>query len=49
MPRKKKIKSVIYLYEEQVRALKKLAARLDEPVSKLIRQGVDAILKKHRN
>jgi hypothetical protein len=48
MSRKKKIKSAIYLYEEQIRALKKLSVRLDEPVSKLIRQGVDAILKMHR-
>jgi Ribbon-helix-helix domain len=44
--RRKKVKTVLYLYKEQVVALKSLAARLDEPVSKLIREGVDVILKK---
>ncbi len=45
-PRKKKVKQVLYLYAEQVRELKKQADRLDEPMSKLIRQAVDEFLKK---
>jgi hypothetical protein len=44
--RKKKVKTALYLYKDQVVALKALAAKLDEPISKLIRQGVDVILKK---
>jgi len=46
-PRKKKVKAVLYLYAEQVTALKKRAERLDEPMSKLIRHAVDEYLKKH--
>ena len=44
-PRKKKVKAVLYLYESQVKALKKIAEKLDEPVSKLIRQAIDNFLK----
>jgi len=47
LTRKKKVKTVLYLYKDQVVALKSLAAKLDEPISKLIREGVDAILKKN--
>jgi hypothetical protein len=42
--RKKKVKAVLYLYEEQVKALKKIAKKIDEPVSKLIRDAVDRYL-----
>jgi len=46
--RKKKVKQMLYLYAEQVQALKKMAERLDEPMSKLIRQAVGEFLKKHK-
>jgi Ribbon-helix-helix domain len=45
MPRKKKIKSVLYLYEEQMKALRKIAEKADVPVSKLIRDAVDLYLR----
>lgn len=44
--RKKKIKSVLYLYPEQMKALKQQAERLDTPISALIRQAVDEYLRK---
>jgi hypothetical protein len=48
MPRKaNKIKTVMYLEAEQVKALKKVQARWGTPVSELIRRGVDLILKKY--
>jgi 16S rRNA U516 pseudouridylate synthase RsuA-like enzyme len=47
-PRKKKVKQMLYLYEEQVRDLKRMAAHMDEPMSKLIRHAVDDFLKKHK-
>jgi hypothetical protein len=42
--RKKKVKTVLYLYEDQMRILKRFAHDLDEPMSKLIRQGLDAFI-----
>ena len=47
-PRKKKVKQVLYLYAEQVQALKKLADKVDEPMSKLIRVAVDEFLSKRK-
>jgi hypothetical protein len=46
-PRKKKIKAVLYLYEDQVKKLKSMAVEKDEPVSKLIRDAVAEYLVKH--
>jgi hypothetical protein len=48
MPRRKKIKAVLYLYQEQIRALKKKAESVDQPMSKLIRDAVDQYLKADR-
>jgi len=45
MTRKKKTKAVLYLYEEQIRALKKKAEQQDAPMSKLIRDAIDLYLK----
>jgi len=43
--RKKKVKQVLYLYEEQVKRLRKMAEKLDKPMSRLIRQAVAEFLK----
>ena len=45
-PRKKKIKAVLYLYEEQVKSLRKMSTEKDEPMSKLIREAVAEYLVK---
>ena len=43
----KKIASTIYITEKQQAQLKELNDRLKVPVSELIRQGIDLILKKY--
>ena len=43
----KKIASTIYITEKQQAQLKELNDRLKIPVSELIRQGIDLILKKY--
>jgi 16S rRNA U516 pseudouridylate synthase RsuA-like enzyme len=48
-PRKPKIKSVLYLYAAQMVELKKIAERVDLPVSRLIREAIDDYLLKHRS
>jgi hypothetical protein len=46
MPSKRrKVKVLMYLYEDQYRKLKRLGKNLDEPVSKLVRRLVDKFLK----
>ena len=41
MPRKKKVKTALYMYPEQMQALKKKAQALDLPLSKLIRDAIE--------
>ena len=43
----KKIPSTIYITEKQHNQLKELNARLKIPVSEIIRQGIDLVLKKY--
>lgn len=43
----KKIASTIYITEKQQAQLKELNDRLKVPISELIRQGIDLILKKY--
>lgn len=45
MPRK--LTTTIYITEEQKNRLKELNDRLKIPVAELIRQGIDAIVKKY--
>jgi hypothetical protein len=47
MPRRKKVKAVVYLYEEQIKRLRKISVKKDEPVSKLIRDAVAEYLLKN--
>jgi hypothetical protein len=47
MPRKSKVKTVLYMYHDQMKALKKRAEKLDEPVSKLVRDAITLYLKKN--
>ena len=44
---KKKIASTIYITEKQQDQLKELNDRLKVPMSELIRQGIDLIIKKY--
>ena len=44
---KKKIATTIYITEKQQNQLKELNDRLKVPVSELIRQGIDWIIKKY--
>ena len=44
---KKKIATTIYITEKQQDQLKELNDRLKVPVSELIRQGIDLIVKKY--
>ena len=44
---KKKIATTIYITERQQDQLKELNDRLKVPVSELIRQGIDLIVKKY--
>jgi hypothetical protein len=43
--RKPKVKTVLYMYEHQMKALKKRADKLDEPVSKLVRDAITLYLR----
>ena len=43
----KKIASTIYITEKQQNQLKELNDRLKIPVSEIIRQGIDLVLKKY--
>ena len=44
---KKKLATTIYITEKQQEQLKELNDRLKVPVSELIRQGIDLIVKKY--
>ena len=44
---KKKLATTIYITEKQQDQLKELNDRLKVPVSELIRQGIDLIIKKY--
>jgi len=46
--KQRKIKTALYLSPKQIKQLKKLALRLDVPMSQLIRQGIDMVLQKHK-
>jgi hypothetical protein len=48
VPRPAKIKTVLYLRDDQMEDLRKLAQRLDRSASSLIRDGVDLILKQFK-
>jgi hypothetical protein len=43
-----KIKTNIYLHGEQMLSLRELSARTNIPVSRLIRRGVDLLIREHR-
>jgi hypothetical protein len=47
-PRRIKVKQVFYLYRDQIATLKRIAERLDESISKLIRSAIDEFLQKHK-
>jgi hypothetical protein len=48
-PKRKKVKTAIFLRAEQIEQLRKIAAGRDVSMSQLIREGIDTVLKKYKN
>jgi Ribbon-helix-helix domain len=46
--KQRKIKTALYVAPKQIEALKKIAARLDVPMSQLIREGINLAIQKYK-